>query len=87
MPGPPFAFGAVLVILALLVAIFIPESPGSRGNNSGNSGVLMSHSPTRRTASSSTELEIFHRESKAHYGVEIMSRREYMFCWAALPVG
>ena len=25
MPGPPFAFGAVLVILALLVAIFIPE--------------------------------------------------------------
>ena len=25
MPGPPFAFGAILVILALLVAIFIPE--------------------------------------------------------------
>ena len=26
MPGPPFAFGAFLVLLALLVAIFIPES-------------------------------------------------------------
>ncbi|ESP05412.1 hypothetical protein LOTGIDRAFT_228011 [Lottia gigantea] len=29
VPGPPFAFGAVLVILALLVAIFIPENPHS----------------------------------------------------------
>ena len=27
MPGPPFAFGAVLVIMALLVAAFMPESP------------------------------------------------------------
>lgn len=26
MPGPPFAFGAILVILALMVAIFIPDS-------------------------------------------------------------
>jgi hypothetical protein len=25
MPGPPFAFGAILVILALLVAVFIPD--------------------------------------------------------------
>ncbi|BFZ16310.1 hypothetical protein BsWGS_19349 [Bradybaena similaris] len=29
VPGPPFAFGAVLVILALLVAAFMPESPHS----------------------------------------------------------
>lgn len=27
MPGPPFTFGAVLVILALIVALFIPENP------------------------------------------------------------
>ena len=27
MPGPPFAFGAILVILALIVAMFIPENP------------------------------------------------------------
>ncbi|XP_064624362.1 hippocampus abundant transcript 1 protein-like isoform X2 [Lineus longissimus] len=27
MPGPPFAFGAVLVLLALLVAIMIPSNP------------------------------------------------------------
>jgi len=29
MPGPPFAFGAILVILALIVALFIPENPHS----------------------------------------------------------
>ena len=27
VPGPPFAFGAILVILALLVAVFMPENP------------------------------------------------------------
>lgn len=27
MPGPPFAFGAILVILALMVAVFIPDNP------------------------------------------------------------
>ena len=26
MPGPPFVFGAMLVILAILVAAFIPEN-------------------------------------------------------------
>ncbi|CAG2225080.1 Hippocampus abundant transcript 1 protein,Hippocampus abundant transcript-like protein 1 [Mytilus edulis] len=29
VPGPPFAFGAILVIMAFLVAIFIPEDPHS----------------------------------------------------------
>ena len=29
VPGPPFAFGAILVIMAFLVAIFIPENPHS----------------------------------------------------------
>lgn len=27
VPGPPFAFGAILVIMALLVAVFMPENP------------------------------------------------------------
>ena len=27
MPGPPFVFGAMLVILAILVAAFIPDNP------------------------------------------------------------
>ena len=27
IPGPPFAFGTVLVIIAMLVAINIPETP------------------------------------------------------------
>lgn len=27
MPGPPYAFGAVLVILAILVSILIPDNP------------------------------------------------------------
>jgi hypothetical protein len=29
VPGPPFAFGAILVIMAFMVAIFIPENPHS----------------------------------------------------------
>ena len=30
MPGPPFAFGSVLVLLALLVAIMIPSNPHAK---------------------------------------------------------
>ncbi|CAH8865405.1 unnamed protein product [Trichobilharzia szidati] len=29
MPGPPFAFGAALVLLAIIVSMFIPENPSS----------------------------------------------------------
>ena len=52
MPGPPFAFGAILVILALLVAIFIPEAPPKPSAQ---------RSPTRRT--SPTDLEMFQRDT------------------------
>jgi len=31
IPGPPFVFGSLLVILAILVAAFIPESTGVGG--------------------------------------------------------
>lgn len=33
MPGPPFAFGAILVLLAILVALFIPENHPSTGSS------------------------------------------------------
>ena len=40
IPGPPFVFGAGLVLLAILVALFIPESSNLfRGS---------SHSPSRK---------------------------------------
>ena len=32
MPGPPFVFGAMLVILAILVAAFIPDTAGAAGS-------------------------------------------------------
>jgi len=32
MPGPPFVFGAMLVILAILVAAFIPDTDGKSGS-------------------------------------------------------
>ena len=32
MPGPPFVFGAMLVILAILVAAFIPETGAAVGS-------------------------------------------------------
>jgi len=36
IPGPPFVFGSVLVILALLVALFIPESPKNYASPAGS---------------------------------------------------
>ncbi|XP_067677750.1 hippocampus abundant transcript 1 protein-like isoform X2 [Haliotis asinina] len=40
VPGPPFAFGAVLVILALLVAVFLPDNPHGNVNKSSAKRVL-----------------------------------------------
>jgi len=42
VPGPPFVFGALLVICALLVAAFIPES------NTMSTGSLHHPSTSRR---------------------------------------
>ncbi|KAK3089806.1 hypothetical protein FSP39_006678 [Pinctada imbricata] len=42
VPGPPFAFGAILVIMALLVAIFMPENPHSNlGKSKRNNTVML----------------------------------------------
>ena len=38
VPGPPFVFGALLVILAVLVAAFIPEAPGGSILRRGDEG-------------------------------------------------
>lgn len=41
VPGPPFLFGALLVLIAILVTAFIPELihyPGERGNGGGSIG-------------------------------------------------
>ena len=35
MPGPPFVFGSLLVLLAILVAAFIPSAPSRAGGWSG----------------------------------------------------
>ena len=35
VPGPPFVFGALLVILALMVAAFIPEGAIAKFGGSG----------------------------------------------------
>lgn len=48
VPGPPFAFGAILVILALLVTVFIPDNPHSKGINSPTKRVLMSLEPFQK---------------------------------------
>jgi len=43
IPGPPFVFGALLVILALLVAAIIPDHIGpSSGQSNTNSGSMLS---------------------------------------------
>lgn len=47
VPGPPFAFGAVLVILALLVAIFIPENP--RASLQKSPGKRLKHASGEKT--------------------------------------
>lgn len=38
IPGPPYVFGALLVMLALLVAAFIPDGPGPLATSSSSSG-------------------------------------------------
>jgi len=43
MPGPPFAFGSILVILALLVAMFIPDKPPKNRDNSGSKSPPSQH--------------------------------------------
>ena len=47
IPGPPFVFGAILVILALMVAAFIPDNlrseSGSRADNPSHHSITSKH--------------------------------------------
>jgi len=46
VPGPPFVFGALLVILALMVAAFIPDAPSpDRGGSGGVPGATPQPDP------------------------------------------
>ena len=46
VPGPPFVFGALLVILALMVAAFIPDAPNpDRGGSGGVPGATPQPDP------------------------------------------
>ncbi|KAG0423945.1 hypothetical protein HPB47_000305 [Ixodes persulcatus] len=65
VPGPPFVFGALLVMLALLVAAFIPDepSPSSTSSSSGSSSSRSGSGATRPHASMRTGgLELFHHD-------------------------
>ncbi|CAN7938783.1 unnamed protein product [Ixodes hexagonus] len=67
VPGPPFVFGALLVMLALLVAAFIPDGPSSSSSSTsssgGSSGSRSSAGAARPHASVRTGgLELFHHD-------------------------
>lgn len=69
MPGPPFAFGAFLVLLALLVAIFIPESRP----------VSIVRSPTRRSVLAASERQ---RHLSGDLHLRHLTRHCYVDCEA-----
>lgn len=48
MPGPPFVFGALMVVVAILVAVFIPEKGGEGGTNAEDGAA---QAAVRRTGS------------------------------------
>uniref|UniRef100_A0A1E1XAJ0 Putative transporter add1 major facilitator superfamily n=1 Tax=Amblyomma aureolatum TaxID=187763 RepID=A0A1E1XAJ0_9ACAR len=67
IPGPPFVFGALLVMLALLVAAFIPDGPGplatsaSASSTSGSSRTVGSARTTHQAVRVGG-LELFHHD-------------------------
>ncbi|XP_069693005.1 hippocampus abundant transcript 1 protein isoform X3 [Periplaneta americana] len=64
VPGPPFVFGAFLVICALLVAVFIPDGT-TLGTNLRTS--------SRRQSGLSMELQYEVQHSKKHDGISPLS--------------
>ncbi|XP_026274058.1 hippocampus abundant transcript 1 protein isoform X2 [Frankliniella occidentalis] len=64
IPGPPFVFGALLVICALLVAAFIPEGAGVTNNF---------RSGSRRQSGLSMEVHYEVERSKKHDGLSPLS--------------
>jgi len=75
VPGPPFVFGALLVILAILVAAFIPENSGSSSSFRSEEGAGSADKRRReRTAEIRKHLS---DESYSSGGGEVDSDQEY----------
>ncbi len=53
VPGPPFVFGALLVILALMVAAFIPENMGSEARQHSTQGSIRADNASSHHSSNS----------------------------------
>lgn len=66
IPGPPYVFGALLVMLALLVAAFIPDGPGPLSTSASSSATGSSRSAGSARASHQAVrvggLELFHHD-------------------------
>lgn len=66
IPGPPYVFGALLVMLALLVAAFIPDGPGPLATSASSSATGSSRSGGSVRASHQAVrvggLELFHHD-------------------------
>lgn len=68
IPGPPFVFGALLVMLALLVAAFIPDNTGPTATSmtasaaSGSSSRSAGSSRATHQAVRVGGLELFHHD-------------------------
>merc|ERR1711976_921375 len=65
VPGPPFVFGALLVILALMVAAFIPEAQGHVGEGSRNNSVPSGGSQKGISPSGSVRRHFHERKKKS----------------------
>nr|CAD7265407.1 unnamed protein product [Timema shepardi] len=66
VPGPPFVFGAFLVICALLVAVFIPDGAPSMGSS-------LRPTSSRRQSGLSMEVHYEVERSKKHDGISPLS--------------
>jgi hypothetical protein len=64
VPGPPFVFGALLVILAVLVAAFIPDAPGGSILRRGEDGDEVGRN--RRRAGRSGSRAAAHRSDDSY---------------------
>ena len=65
MPGPPFVFGACLALLAVLVALFIPDANGTMVlKNLGSPGKRRQRSRTSLSEyESGTDTQLMNQES------------------------
>ena len=84
IPGPPFAFGAFIVLAAILAAIFIPEEkpyvslPTSASSGGGHSSASKSRRPFRvRTAHSESTTNLLHGDTESNKEMGDMETVEF----------